>query len=123
MEESPNGVTGFVPAFKRLYTQWEPDHVACESFNLRPGNKFLPDLSSVECIGWLKGEGLRVGYARPVQHKTLVKDSTLNPLMKAGKFPVGAGHTRDALRVGVWYAAKVLKHRPTLELLQPRESN
>jgi hypothetical protein len=120
MEEAQNGVLGFVPAFLGIKAMFKPDAVACESFTLRSSNKFVADLSPVESIGWLRGEGFKVTFVPPSTHKTLVKDAPLNRLMKAGGFPIGAGHTRDSLRVGLWYAAKVLKHRPTLELLSNR---
>lgn len=121
MEQSEKGVLGFAEAFDRLTYAYDPLHIVLERFDLRPGNKFLPDLSPVECIGWVKGEGHKVDYATPAQHKSLVKDKTLNPLMKSGNFKVGAGHSRDALRIAVWFAAKRLNHRPTLELLKPKE--
>lgn len=117
MEEAPDGVRGFVPAFMGIYTMFKPAYVVCESFNLRSSNKFMADLSGVESIGWLRGEGYKVEYVTPSAHKTLVKDSKLTPLMKDGGFKVGAGHTRDALRTAVWFAAMRLKHKPTLELL------
>lgn len=122
MEQSEGGVLGFTERFKFLYGWWKPAFVVCESFQLRSSNKFVADLSPVECIGWLKGQRYAVEYVTPSQHKTLVKDKTLNPLMKAGNFKVGEGHTRDALRIAVWFAAKKLNHRPTLELLKPRDS-
>jgi hypothetical protein len=121
MRQSNNGVEGFVRDFKDMLGYYDPDHIVCESFNLRSSNKFLADLSSPESIGWLKGEGYKVHFVTPSQHKTLVKDSVLTPMMKSGGFPVGAGHTRDALRTAVWYSARVLNHRPTLELLKPKE--
>lgn len=123
MDEAHNGVQGFVPAFCAIYKTFRPDYIVCESFNLRPGNKFLADLSGVEAIGWLRGEGYKAEYVTPAQHKTLVPDAVLTPMMKDAGFPVGAGHTRDALRTAVWYAVKVLKHRPTIEKLKAKESN
>lgn len=123
MDESPNGVQGFVPAFCAIRKTFRPKYIVCEKFDLRPGNKFLADLSGVEAIGWLKGEGYYAEYVTPAQHKSLVKDATLTPMMKAAGFPVGAGHTRDALRTAVWYAAMILKHEPTLAMLKPKESN
>lgn len=122
MKQSERGVLGFSTEFETVQEWYRPEHIACESFNLRPGNKFLADLSPVECIGWLRGQRYDVEYVTPAQHKTLVKDKTLNPLMKDGNFKVGAGHSRDALRIAVWYAAKVLNHRPTLEMLKPKDS-
>lgn len=122
MDEAQDGVLGFVPAFRAIRHIYKPDYVVCEKFDLRPGNKFLADLSPVEAIGWLKGEGYKAEYVTPSQHKSLVKDATLTPMMKAAGFPVGAGHTRDALRTAVWFAAMKLKHRETLEMLKAKES-
>jgi hypothetical protein len=123
MEQSEHGVLGFVDAFVALKETYRPAHIVCERFDLRSSNKFLADLSPVECIGWLKGEAYSVEYVMPSQHKTLVKDRTLNPLMKAGKFKVGAGHSRDALRIALWFAAMRLKHVPSLELLKAKEDS
>lgn len=120
MVEASAGVNGFVDEFELAEQAYEPDYIVCEKFDLRPGNKFLADLTPVECIGWLKGEGYRPEYVTPAQHKGLVKDSVLTPMMKEAGFPVGAGHTRDALRTAVWFAAVKLKHIPTLEMLKPR---
>ena len=120
MEETGRGIYGFrestlsrnaIPFFGPV------SHVVCENFTLRGSNKFTADLSGVEIIGWLKGEGLCQTFPEPSQHMTLVKKPVLTAMMKEAGFRIGAGHTRMALSVAVWYAAKVLKHRPTLELL------
>jgi hypothetical protein len=129
MEETPNGVRGFLHPFLRLQ---HPDrHVVCEGFTLRASNEFTANLQGVEIIGWLKGEDYCDTFPEPVQHMTLSRlrknkdkyqDSPVTHLMKQAGFKIGEGHTRMAGSVAMWYAAKVLKHRPTLELLSPRES-
>jgi len=128
--EAPKGIKGFTYPFYRLYDPNHKVHVVCEGFTLRSSNKFTADLSGVEIIGWLKGELICDTFPEPVQHMTITrlrknkddyKKSVITKMMKDAKFPIGAGHNRMALSVAVWYAAMVLKHRPTLELLSGRE--
>lgn len=123
MLETPNGIDGFGTQMRHaLHNDVVVDvaHCACERFDLRSSNKFVANLQGVEIIGWLKGEGYVQGWPMPHQHMTLVKKPLLTAMMKEAGFKVGAGHTRMALSVAVWYAAKVLKHRPTLELLSSK---
>ena len=135
MDETPKGIYGFKPAFKGLYGGMHSPlgitHLACEGFTLRSSNKFTADLSGVEIIGWMKGEGLwHQNNPEPIQHMTLTRlrknvdkyqDSVITHMMQDAGFKIGEGHTRMAGSVAVWYAVKVLKHRPTLELLSGRE--
>ena len=135
MDETPKGVHGFKPAFKALngglISPLGITNIACEKFTLRSSNKFTADLSGVEIIGWMKGEGLWSNVnPEPIQHMTLTKlrknkddyaKSVITAMMKEAGFKIGAGHTRMAGSVAVWYAAMVLKHKPTLELLSGRE--
>lgn len=134
VEETGNGIKGFrkSPMSHVKAKDCELiEHVVCEGFTLRSSNKFTADLSGVEIIGWLKGEDLCQTFPEPIQHMTITKlrkntddyrKSVITKMMKEAGFKIGAGHTRMALSVAVWYAAKVLKHRPTLELLQPKDS-
>lgn len=139
MHETANGVLGFVewdmltPGHHfQLY-----DHKACENFTLRSSNKFTADLSGVEIIGYLKANGYLNAkrkidsFPEPIQHMQLTRlrknkddyaKSPVTKLMKECGFKIGEGHTRMALSVAVWYAAKVLIHRPTLEMLKPKDS-
>jgi len=130
--EAPKGIKGFTDPFYRLYGlhQSRKVHVVCEGFTLRSSNKFTADLSGVKIIGWLEGELICETFPEPVQHMTITrlrknkddyKKSVITKMMKDAKFPIGAGHNRMALSVAVWYAAMVLKHRPTLEMLSRRE--
>ena len=132
--EAPKGIKGFKQPFLQLrYVPAWPDRevlVACEGFTLRSSNKFTADLSGVKIIGWLEGEEECETFPEPVQHMTITrlrknkddyKKSVITKMMKDAKFPIGAGHNRMALSVAVWYAAMVLKHRPTLELLKARD--
>lgn len=122
MEETPNGIHGFKNTFTDIWIAYcSGVTVACEGFTLRGSNKFTANLQGVEIIGWLKGEALCAVYPEPSQHMALVKKSVLTGLMKEAGFPIGAGHTRMALSVAVWHAAKFMKHVPTLELLKPKE--
>jgi hypothetical protein len=129
MEETGYGVYGFKAPFHHL--RLNVSHVACEGFTLRSSNEFTANLEGVEIIGWMKGEQLCATFPQPSQHMQLSRlrknkdkyqDSPVTHLMKQADFKIGEGHTRMAGSVCMWYAAKVLKHRPTLELLSPRES-
>jgi hypothetical protein len=130
MEQIDNGVRGFSQEFLGISEQANVD--VCENFTLRSSNKFTADLSGVEIIGWLKGERYWGGYnPEPSQHMQLTRlrknkdDYTKSPvtkLMKSCGFKIGKGHTRMAGSVAIWYAAKVLYHEPTLELLKPKDS-
>ena len=124
--EAQNGVKGFTQPFRELR---RGAHVICEGFTLRSSNKFTADLSGVEIIGWLKGEGMCSVFPEPVQHMTITRlrknkdDYKLSPvtkLMKDAKFPDWQRAQPMALSVAVWYAAMKLKHEPTLRLLQPQ---
>lgn len=126
--EAQDGIKGFTQPFRELR---RGAHVICEGFTLRSSNKFTADLSGVEIIGWLKGEGMCSVFPEPVQHMTITRlrknkdDYKLSPvtkLMKDAKFPIGKGHNRMGLSVAVWYAAMKLKHEPTLRMLAGREN-
>ena len=128
MEETGKGIKGFKYPFKQLL-QTDP-WVACEGFTLRSSNAFTADLSGVKIIGWLEGEELCATFPEPIQHMTLTRlrknvdkyqDSVITHMTQDAGFKIGEGHTRMAGSVAVWYAAKVLKHRPTLELLSGRD--
>ena len=132
MEETSGGVQGFVAHHGWATAhQFQPiEHFVCEAFTLRSSNKFTADLSGVEIIGWLKGQGYPYTYVQPSQHMTLTRlrekkdsyaDSVITQMMRDAGFKIGKGHTRMGLSVAVWYAAKVLNHRPTLELLKPKD--
>lgn len=135
MVETGKGIYGFKPKFKELMggltNPYGITHVAFENFTLRSSNKFTADLSGVEIIGWMKGEGFwSKRNPEPSQHMKLTKlgekdpkgESKVTKLMQEGGFKIGKGHTRMAGSVAIWYAAMVLKHEPTLELLKPKDS-
>lgn len=114
------------------FQTYEPDAVIVEKFNLRPGNKFLADLTTVSVNGAIQYAmhdkfGIEVEEQTPAQAKGLVSDKVLKRL--GGLFwPTGsmvgapdADDARDALRHAVRFAVEVLKHRPTAESGWPRE--
>jgi len=127
MHETPNGIKGFVRGGgQNTAHDFEPFVNVCENFTLRSSNEFTANLQGVEIIGWLKGEDLCATFPEPVQHMTLTKlrknkddysKSVITKMMKEAGFKIGEGHTRMALSVAVWYAAKILKHEPTLRML------
>lgn len=133
MDELQGGIAGFKEPFLALNTPLVGvTHIAAEKFTLRASNKFVAGLQGVEILGWLYGEEhiVRSQCPEPIQHMTLTRlrekkdkyqDSVITHMMKEAGFKIGKGHTRMAGSVAVWYAAKVLKHKPTLELLSRRE--
>lgn len=135
MEEAANGIKGFPDKFLEQFSSvyYPVSYMSCENFTLRSSNKFTADLSGVEIIGWLKGEGYwGKDNPEPSQHMTLTRlrqkkdnyaDSVITKMMKRDGFKIGKGHTRMAGSVAVWFAAMVLKHEPTLNMLKPKESN
>ena len=134
MDELPKGIHGFTEPYKALTGDTlGVTYVAAEKFSLRKDNKFLADLHGVEILGWLLGECqiIKAHCPEPVQHMTLTrlrkkadkgKVSPVTTLMKSQGFKIGKGHSRMAGSVAMWYAARVLNHRPTLELLKPNDS-
>lgn len=119
MEVGP-GVRGFVGWWQSSERFAHYDAVVCESFRLDDRTK-KPDLTPVEIIGFLKGVGVPVIFQTPGQAKSLITNAVLK---RAGLYPkrgsVGGGHTTDALRHALYYLVN-RKHRPTVELLWPRE--
>lgn len=135
MDELQNGISGFVEPYSSLRNSVSlgVTHVAAEKFTLRGSNEFTAGLQGVEILGWLYGEGqiVRGQCPEPSQHMQLTRlrknkdkyqDSVITKMVKDAGFKIGKGHCRMAGSVAVWYAAKVLKHVPTLELLKPKES-
>ena len=102
------------------------DVLVAETFQLRAGNKFLADLSTVEVNGWLKGDFVWDNGVAPNVHKTFnglgEKDpkakSPITLLMKEQGWKIGEGHTRDALSIAFWYACVKLKDRATIATYQ-----
>lgn len=100
---------------RSLMSQYWPDtEPIVESFIPRFGTKF--DLDGVYLIGALQSQW-DIHLVAPASHKSLVKDSVLNPLMKASKFAIGAGHSRDAGRLCLYYSAAILKEASTLKAI------
>lgn len=90
-----------------------PERVVAERFDLRPGNKFLADLTPVKVnaiVDYLVGD---VTYQTPAQAKTFCPDARLKHL---GYWPTGrtvgcpdADDARDALRHLVRFCAVGLR--------------
>lgn len=96
--------------YDKILTHY-PDIVVAERFDLRPGNKFLADLTPVKVNAILDYLLLPVPieYQTPAQAKTFTPDSRLKHL---GYWPTGrtvgcpdADDVRDALRHLVRYCA------------------
>lgn len=109
-----------------LQKTYDPIVVAIEQFDLRPGNKFLADLTTVEVNAVLKyvwGYDAIV-WQTPAQAKGQVNDLILKRLglWLTGK-DVGekdADDVRDALRHNIYYAVNSLGHLPTIAEGWPR---
>lgn len=98
--------------------------VVAEQFNLRPGNQFVADLSTVYRNGALEYMlavhfGMDPVWQTPAQAKGLVSDTVLKrfgpDFWPTGK-TVGqkdANDARDALRHAIRYGVEVLQHLPT----------
>lgn len=110
----------------REYRTFGPDVVIAEQFDLRPGNKFLADLSTVYRNGALEYMfeyefDEQVYWQTPAQAKGLVHDLVLKRLGK-DFWPTGktvgykdANDARDALRHALRYGVEVLEHMPTIK--------
>lgn len=100
--------------------------VVAEQFDLRPGNQFTADLSTVYRNGALEymvehENGGEVFWQTPGQAKGLVTDKVLkrygSEFWPTGK-TVGhkdANDARDALRHAIRYGVEVLEHMPTIK--------
>lgn len=109
-----------------LLSGYQIEKIVVEQFDLRPNNKFLADLTTVEVNGALKalwGEG-NIVWQTPAQAKGLISDAVLKNL---GAWPTGktvgqkdANDARDALRHNFRYGVEVLKHRKTIEAGWPK---
>jgi hypothetical protein len=123
MAQTEDGVNGLAPLVREWAIEYRPNHIVWEKFTLRAGNKFLADLSSVECIGWAKAEGYYEHNVIPSTHKTFnwlgdglpKADSPITKLMKEQGWKFGAGHSRDALSIAVWFSCAKGKDRATFE--------
>lgn len=119
-------VTETIRQIERVMQHWHVDAVVAEQFDLRPGNQFTADLSTVYRNGALEymieSEGVRaVVWQTPAQAKGLVSDKVLKrfgpEFWPTGK-TVGykdANDARDALRHAIHYGVEVLSHFPTIE--------
>ncbi len=118
------GVVETVFDIHDLIVDYQPVAVVAEQFDLRPGNKFLADLSTVYRNGALEYM-LAVDFAMdpvwqtPAQAKGLVHDLVLKRYGPAF-WPTGktvgykdAHDARDALRHAIRYGVEVLEHLPT----------
>lgn len=109
-----------------LANEYRVNVIAIEQFDLRPGNKFLADLTTVEVNAVLKyvwGYDAIV-WQTPAQAKGQVNDLILKrlDLWLTGK-DVGekdADDVRDALRHNIYYAVNSLGHLPTIAEGWPR---
>lgn len=103
---------------------WDDAIVVSEQFDLRPGNKFLADLTPVKINSILEYHYPDMIFQTPAQAKSLVKNSVLKNLgwWLTGK-DVGqkdANDVRDAFRHLVYYLVHVAKNKWTLDGGWPR---
>ena len=125
----PDGLAGL-----RNYWQWHTELesavrsgdlvLGCETFEAEEGTHGL-DLTPVEIIGWLKGLGVPIHWQRRNQRG---KGKLITPavLKRAGLYPkrgeLKEGHQVAALQHALAYLVKI-RHRPTIELLHPKEAS
>lgn len=127
-----DGVTDTMFVICDLIVEVMPDRVIAEQFDLRPGNKFTADLSTVYRNGALEYMlatefSMEPVWQTPGQAKGLVTDKALkrfgSEFWPTGK-TVGykdANDARDALRHALRYGVEVLEHMPTTKKGWPQD--
>lgn len=95
-----------------LIDRFQPDVIVAEEFNLRPGNKFIADLTPVQ-INAIMDVNHKIVYQTPAQAKHLVSN---NGLKNLGFWPTGktvgykdANDVRDAARHAFYYIIITLR--------------
>ncbi|WP_346927341.1 hypothetical protein [uncultured Arthrobacter sp.] len=119
----PNGLKGIQNYFEFGEVGFHVDAVVVESFEAEEGTHGI-DYTPIEIIGWLKGLGVPIQWQRRNQRGKGKLISTA-VLKRAGLYPkrgeLREGHQVEALRHALAYLVKV-RHRPTIELLHPKET-
>lgn len=105
-----------VRAVERISQKCFIDHHVYEDFLPRWGQKF--DITPIKLIGAMDTMRFDWHKVKPSEHKSLVKDVVLNKLIHDQGHLVGEGHSRDALRLTVYYSAAKLREQATLELIK-----
>lgn len=99
------------------------DVLVAESFEAEEGTHGI-DLTPVEIIGWLKGLDIPIQWQRRNQ-RGKTKLISVPVLKRAGLYPkrgeLKEGHQVAALQHALAYLIKI-RHRPTIELLHPKET-
>lgn len=122
-------ITETVHFIGEMYTEHKVDVIVSEQFDLRPGNKFIADLTTVYINGgmmaWFPQE--KTVWQTPAQAKGLVKNQALKNLKfwQTGSM-VGepdANDANDALRHAVYYGVTVLNHMETIHVGWPEEED
>jgi len=116
MWETDGGVQGVVDHMKDFTEPY--DKMVVERFELRPDVRY-PNLTPRNIIGWFQGEGYKFDLVMPATHKKVVKDADIRQSKLMAGYKIGKGHTRDALRLTLYYAMAKLKHEPTIRLVKP----
>lgn len=112
---------GLVTKVNDLYVTDRVHLIVCEKFVLRSNQAV--DITPAFLIGALKGANFTIHEVMPSTHKGLVKDFQLAPLFKQAGEKIGAGHSRDALRLCLYWSGFQLKDRKTLEYLTSHRKN
>ena len=87
-----------------------------EDFIPRWGQKF--DITPIKLIGAMNTMHRLWDKVKPAEHKALIKDKPLNALFKDACEKIGAGHSRDALRLCLYVAVARLRDEGTIQLLK-----
>lgn len=113
------GPHALVAELKMLSVIYRVDYHVYEDFLPRWGQKF--DITPIKLIGAMDAmDTMRFDWhkVKPSEHKSLVKDVVLNKLIHDQGHLVGEGHSRDALRLAVYYSAAKLREQATLKLIK-----
>ena len=119
-------IDGGLPGIQEYFELGDPyyDVLVVESFEAEEGTHGL-DLTPVEIIGWFKSTGVPIQWQRRNQRG---KGKLITPavLKRAGLYPkrgeLKEGHQVAALQHALAYLVKI-RHRPTIELLHPKEAS
>lgn len=101
-------------------TPYKEQTLVVERFVPRFGQAF--DCTPMYLIGAMQGAyNDRVNLVMPATHKGSVPRDKVTRLMKAQGFKVGAGHSRDALSLCLYWAAFKLRDKNVLDFLQSED--
>lgn len=81
-------------------------------------NRCIVFITPIKLIGAMNTMHRLWDKVKPAEHKALIKDKPLNALFKDAGEKIGAGHSRDALRLCLYVAVARLRDEGTIQLLK-----